>query len=133
MMRERAKSFKNNNQNVIFPLIEYFDMSELDCKRYLIDQEMENPLYRYFNRTGCKFCHYQSEQDWYNIWKYFNEDWQELKELEKRINKTNTLHKTIFSNFRTTNDMEKLFIQKDKQGSLFNFSDEPLKDCFCKI
>jgi hypothetical protein len=29
--------------------------------------------------------------------------------------------------------MENKFIEADKQGSLFDFSDEPLKDCFCKI
>ena len=29
--------------------------------------------------------------------------------------------------------MEKEFIKADKQSGLFDFSDEPLKDCFCKI
>jgi len=129
----RADNFRKNNPNTIFPLIEYFNMSELDCKKYLIEQEMENPLYRYFSRTGCKFCHYQSEQDWYHIWKYFNKDWQELKELEKKVMRSNADNKYIFSNFKNTDDMEKLFIQKEKQGSLFDFSDEPIKDCFCKI
>ena len=38
-----------------------------------------------------------------------------------------------FSGYRTCADMEKQFIKADRQGSLFNFSDEPLKDCFCKI
>ena len=30
-------------------------------------------------------------------------------------------------------NMEKKFKTIDNQGSLFDFSDEPLKDCFCKI
>jgi len=113
---KRANKFKENNKNVIFPLIDYFDMSEKDCLKYLKENNLENPLYKYFSRTGCKFCHYQSEQDWYHIWKYFNEDWQELKELEKRIKESNAKHKTIFSKFRTTDDMEETFIQKEKQG-----------------
>jgi len=40
--------------------------------------------------------------------------------------------KNIFSNYRTCEDMEKLFIKADRQGSLLDFSDEPAKDCFCK-
>jgi len=131
--KKRAKSYKDQNPNSIFPLIEYFDMSEDDCKRYLIEQEMENPLYRHFNRTGCKFCHYQSEDAWFKIWKYYNDEWQELKALEQKLLEMDAVSPHIFLEHRTTDDMEKLFKAKDKQNSLFDFSDEPIKDCFCKI
>ena len=115
----RAERFKKVFPNTIFPLIEYFDMTEKDCLEYLKKINLENPLYKYFNRTGCKFCHYQSDRDWYNIWKYFPKEWQELKEIEKQIMQTDTENKTIFLKYRTTNDMEKLFKKWDMQKTLF--------------
>jgi hypothetical protein len=45
----------------------------------------------------------------------------------------NTEFKRWFSGYRSCEDMEQMFMHKEKQGSLFDFSDEPLKDCFCKI
>ena len=39
----------------IYPLIDDFSMSETDCAAYLKEREMENPLYRYFTRTGVQF------------------------------------------------------------------------------
>jgi len=121
----------------IYPLIDYFNMSEFDCKKYLLDQEMENPLYKNFNRTGCRMCPAQSKKSWFNVWKYFNEDWQYMKIIEDHLNglelQGNKIkNKYWFPNFKTTNDYENEFIKLD-QRSLFNFSDEPLKDCFCKI
>ncbi len=127
---------KRDDEHFLYPLIDNFQMSERDCKEYLIEQEMENPLYRHFNRTGCKKCFYQSEKDFFNIWKYYPKVWAEMKEYEKRVQehpKAKEENKYWFTGFRTCNDMEQMFIKADKQGSLFDFSDEPLKDCFCKI
>lgn len=124
-----------NNGSPIYPLIEYFNMSERSCQEYLINQEMENPLYRHFSRTGCAKCQYQSKADWFNIWKYYPKVWEDVKDLEKRV-KNYHIEATsynIFIDYKTTEDMEKEFIKADKQGSLFDFSDEPLKDCFCNI
>lgn len=120
----------------IYPLIDDFKMSEADCKQYLIEQEMENPLYRHFNRTGCKKCFYQTDRDFFQIWKHYPKVWEEIKEYEKRVKEHPKSHKENqhwFTSYRTCEDMEKQFKQADKQGSLFDFSDEPLKDCFCKI
>lgn len=119
---------------LIYPLIDIFKMSELMCKQYLINQDMENPLYRHFNRTGCAKCQYQSDKDWYTIYKHYPAKWEEMKYYENKVNEIkNPINKHWFSNYRTCEDMEKIFKEKDKQGSLFDFSDEPLKDCFCKI
>lgn len=124
---------RSEDNKFLYPLIDNFMMSERDCQEYLIKQEMQNPLYNYFSRTGCVKCQYKSDKDWYQTWKYFPEEWKKLKDLETRVcNNSDVLGKNIFSNFRTCEDMEKIFKQKDKQGTLFDFSDEPLKDCFCK-
>lgn len=123
------------NGKPLFPLIEHFNMSENDCRQYLIKQEMENPLYRHFNRTGCAMCPYQSDQNFYNIWKHYPEVWERMKRYEREVNEYDgeVSSKHWFNDYRTCEDMEELFTFKDKQGSLFDFSDEPLKDCFCKI
>ena len=54
-----------------------------------------------------------------------------LFQLEKQGERVQ--NKYWFSRQRTCADMEKEFKKADKQGGLFDFSDEPLKDCFCKI
>jgi len=114
-----------------YPLKDIFKMTEEDCKEYLIKQEMENPLYRHFSRTGCAMCPYQSEQSWFNVYKHYPDTWEYAKNIEKQLNKS--MNDFWFTEYRTCSDMEKEFIKADKQGSLFDFSDEPLKDCFCKI
>jgi len=130
---ERAK---RDDKHFLYPLIDIFKMFERDCQQYLINQEMENPLYRHFTRTGCKKCFYQSDRDFFNIWKHYPKVWAEMKEYEKRVQahtKAKEENKYWFTGFRTCEDMERKFEKADKQGSLFDFSDEPLKDCFCKI
>ncbi len=111
----------------IYPLVEYFNMSEIDCKNYLTNQDMENPLYKHFNRTGCKLCPYKTQQDWYNIYHHYKEDFKEALEIEKALLSQNEYN--YFLGNRPLLEWENEF----KQGSLFDFSDEPVKDCFCKI
>ena len=124
----------DRTKNFLYPLVDDFKMRESDCKQYLIEQDMENQLYRHFQRTGCKKCQYKSDRDWFNTWKYYPYVWQELKALEAEISECqNVFSKNTFTNFRTCADMEKLFKKTEKQGTLFDLSDEPLKDCFCKI
>ena len=122
----------------LYPLIYDFKMTERNCQEYLINQEMENPLYNFFSRTGCSICPAQSDKAWYQVWKYFKDTWNYMKDVENRLQKLEDdgykiKNKTWFNDYRNCSDMEKIFIEADKQGSLFDFSDEPLKDCFCKI
>lgn len=119
---------KNKSDNEIYPLIEYFNMKEIDCKRYLENQEMENGLYKQFARTGCKLCPYKSETDWWKIYHYFRKDFEEAKAIENELLKKQKEY-CYFIGKEPLSIWEKRF----KQGSLFDFSDEPLKDCFCKI
>ena len=119
---------KNSNKKEIYPLIEYFNMTENDCKQYLINQEMENPLYKHFARTGCKLCPYKSQTDWWKIYHFFKDDWNEAKQIEEELIK-NQKEYCYFIGNKPMERWEKHF----KQGSLFDFSDEPVRDCFCKI
>lgn len=124
----------DRTKNFLYPLVDDFHFSERDCLEYLVSEDMENPLYRHFNRTGCKKCQYQSDMDWYMIWKHYPDVWQEIEDYESNVSLLeNVVNKHWFTNFRTCLDMEKIFIEKEKRGALFDLSDEPLKDCFCKI
>ena len=80
---------KNNSDiKVIFPLAEYFDMSEEDCLQYIQEnQELYNPLYRYFAKTGCALCHKQPLYAWYKIYQFFYKHWVELENVEWKVQK----------------------------------------------
>lgn len=129
---------KLDNENIIYPLIDYFNMSERDCQEYLIKQDMENPIYRFLTRSGCACCPAQSDKAFFEIWKNSKYDWEYMKFIENRLSYYISLgYKVVnrywFDGERNIETMEKKFIEADKQGSLFDFSDEPVKDCFCKI
>ena len=124
------------DKHFLYPLIDNFKMREADCQEYLINQDMENPLYRHFSRTGCANCHFQSDKDFFNIWKHYPKTWKHFVDYEEKVRQLDDVGEEgryWFTNYRTCEDMENKFIKADKQGSLFDFSDEPLKDCFCKI
>jgi len=126
-----------NDETKLYPLVDNFKMSETNCKEYLINQEMENPLYRHFNRTGCKYCPAQSKKDKFTIWKHYPKVWEEMRLIENMLRDLEKSgEKVIYNNWHlgeTIEEMQEEFKKIDKQGSLFDFSDEPLKDCFCHI
>lgn len=129
---------KNKDKNMIYPLIDTFNMREMDCIKYLQEQEMENPLYRFFTRTGCGFCPAQSKKAWYEVYKNFKETWEYMKSIEQRLIQYQSLGFKVkncywFPDFKTIGQVEIDFRLKERQGKLFDFSDEPLKDCFCKV
>lgn len=125
-----------SNENLAYPLITDFKMSERDCQEYLKSRELENPLYRHFTRTGCAFCPAQSMRAKFNLWKYYPSEWQKIKELESEIlaqeAKGEKIYNKYWFNKWSVDELETRFkAQDDGCGSLFD--DEPLKDCFCKF
>lgn len=128
----------NGNITFKYPLKNIFKMTEEDCKSYLSKQDMENPLYKHFSRTGCAMCPFQSDKSWFNVWKYYPKVWKEMFDREFTLYELEMMGKTVinkhwFIGHKTIGDMEQQFKEADKQGTLFDFSDEPVKDCFCKI
>lgn len=127
-----------DNFKYSYPLRDIFNMTEANCQEYLINQDMENELYRYFTRTGCGFCPAMSDKALYQVYKNFKDTWEYMKLIENRLvhyknSGFNVKNCHWRSDYKTLLEMEKKFIKLDQQGSLFDFSDEPLKDCFCKI
>lgn len=126
----------NRETNKIYPLYDDFKMSERDCKQYLIEQEMENPLYKHFNRTGCFMCPFQSERSWKSVYDNYPKEWKYIKKIEEKLQELEDkgekiLNKRWFVQNKSAIDMENKF--KNESSSLFDFSDEPIRDCFCKI
>ncbi len=124
--------------NFLYPLIDDFKMTERNCQEYMIDNELENPLYRFFTRTGCGVCTGQSDKAWYQVWKNFPDTWKYMKWVQDRLLTYQDMGMKVknaywFTDYKTCQDMEQRFIRNEMQGSLMDFSDEPLKDCFCKI
>lgn len=117
---------KPNDTN-IYPLIEYFKMSENDCRKYLADNEMENTLYRHFGRTGCALCPFKSETDWYNTYKYHRDIFYRGIEIEEKLSKNRDYK--FFHKHKPLKEHAKIFDISQE----FDFGTEPLRDCFCKI
>ena len=82
---------KMSGDEFLYPLIDDFCMSETDCAAYLKEREMENPLYRYFTRTGCSFCPAQSDRSFFSSLETFS---QRLGVYEADRSKTVSTRKT---------------------------------------
>ena len=95
---KEIKRLPKEKKNDIYPLIEYFNMSERDCLKYLKEQGLENILYKYFNRTGCELCPYKTRDDWENIYHYFRDTWEKAKEIEKELQKKQKEYCYFFGN-----------------------------------
>lgn len=129
-----------NPKNITYkyPLKDIFKMNGSDCQSYLEKQEMENPLYKYFTRTGCSICTGQSDRAWFQVWKNFPKIWEYMKFVEQKLLSYEKMGMKVknaywFTKYRTCEYMEKKFKKSDKQKGLMDFSDDPLKNCFCKI
>lgn len=109
-------------------------LKEIDVQRYLQNNEMENPLYQDFSRTGCACCPKNKISDKFILFSKYPKVWEYMKKTEKELNEDKNrigLHpRWHISMF--IEDMEKLFLKKQKQQT-FEFEDEEIHDCFCKI
>lgn len=134
---DEQKRCNRNDKTLLYPLVDDFKMSESDCKEYLISQNMENPLYRHFTRTGCAFCPAQSKKAKFNLWKHYPQVWRKMKQYEnqflKIIENGGAVYNPYWFNDKPLSEYEKEFEKQDNQKQLFSFDDEPLKDCFCKF
>lgn len=131
--RNRAQNLQEYNSRA--PLIEW-NWSENDVKKYLKENHMENKLYEHFSRTGCAICPKQKLDDKYMIYKHYKDRWKYMWEVEKNLNKLKIENgekkSPAWHDLYFMEDMEKLFIKKDKQQT-FEFDFEEIQDCFCVI
>jgi 3'-phosphoadenosine 5'-phosphosulfate sulfotransferase (PAPS reductase)/FAD synthetase len=65
-----------------YPLIEW-GMKSADCRKYLEDRGLINPLYRMHKRIGCWCCPKQNRHSLQMLFTYYPELWKKLKQYEK--------------------------------------------------
>lgn len=116
--------------NQIFPLID-LRMCEGDIDIHLESIDMVNPLYEFFERTGCAICPYQSDRSFYVLYKKFPEIWSLMKDYEtKLLNLINDGYNVLnptWDDKRTLIEIEDMFKSNNK-----NFSDKASKGCECR-
>jgi len=116
--------------NQIFPLIK-MRKCEADVDRILKDIDMINPLYDYFERTGCAICPYQSDRAFYTLMIKFPEQWAKMKLFESELktleNQGYNVLNSQWDDRRTILEMEQKFLINRK-----HYSTEPPKSCECK-
>jgi len=93
------------DENLIYPLIEYFNMSEKDCLNYTKKINLYNPLYDYFNRTGCSICPKQGVKNFKKIYLHFPKVWEKMKEFERKLKEMDNV---INDSFHINNSLEEL-------------------------
>jgi len=124
LKRAQAKDEKQ-----IYPLIEAKTKEE-EVSQFLKDRNIWNELYKHFSRTGCFLCPKQKKEAYFMLWKHYKKEWAVMHEYEKKCRELNAFNQTFFID-KTLFDLEKEFIEKDKQGSLFTFEEDPMLSCFC--
>lgn len=78
----RSKRKRYSKGIYLFPLIEW-GWTEQDCADYLERRGLKHPLYGKFKRTGCWLCPKQSLQSLENLYLYYPDLWEKLKQYEK--------------------------------------------------
>jgi 3'-phosphoadenosine 5'-phosphosulfate sulfotransferase (PAPS reductase)/FAD synthetase len=126
--RKRAQ-VKDKKQR--FPLIE-MKMCEADVDKLLERIDLVNPLYDYFERTGCAMCPYQKIRGYYLLWLKFNEKWEWMKSVEHKLMKMEDDGINVINsqwNIRyTLDELEAMF----ESGEIAHDVEAP-KACECEI
>ncbi len=67
-----------------YPLVSW-KMTEADCLKYCYARGFDwNGLYERFNRVSCWCCPLKNLKELKNLYKYYPELWQKLKEMDKK-------------------------------------------------
>ncbi len=94
----RLERKRNKNPNHIHPLADW-GMTEADCLKYCYERGYDwGGLYEHFKRVSCWCCPLQSLEELRQLYRYYPELWQRLKEWDKRT----------WRNFRADYSVEEL-------------------------
>lgn len=105
----RMERKNNQNPNHRHPLIDW-GMTEKDCLQYCYDRGYTwDGLYEHFNRVSCWCCPLQSLHELRQLYRYYPELWQKLKEWDNRT----------WRQFRADYSVEELEVR-------FQFEDESI-------
>jgi len=111
----------------VFPLIEN-KMCEVYVDRLLENIDMINPLYEYFERTGCAFCVKQKERAFYVIFNKFPDVWDYMKNIENKLLLMDNVLNPTWGIKYTMRELEIKFKHNRKNLQL-----EAPTSCECKV
>jgi len=116
--RQRINRERNGNRIKIYPLVEW-GMTEKDCINYCYSHgwhwnENGYELYDLLDRVSCKYCKNKNLKELRNIYHFMPDIWNELKELQDKI-------QMPFKDGKTVHGFEARFISEDAQMNLFDF------------
>lgn len=116
--RQRINRKRNGNRIKIYPLVEW-EMSEKKCLEYCYSKgwhwnENGYELYDLLDRVSCKYCKNKNLKELRNIYHYMPNVWQELKELQDKV-------QMPFKGDKTIHDLETRFITEDNQMNIFDY------------
>lgn len=116
--RQRINRERNGNRVKIYPLVEW-EMTENDCLEYCYSKgwhwsENGYELYDLLDRVSCKYCKNKNLKELRNIYHFMPDVWQELKELQDKV-------QMPFKGNKTIHDIETRFITEDNQMDIFEF------------
>lgn len=118
--RQRINRERNGNRVKIYPLVEW-EMAEIDCLEYCYYKgwhwnENGYELYDLLDRVSCKYCKNKNLKELRNIYHFMPDVWQELKELQDKVQMPYKGNKTI-------HDIETRFITEDDQMTIFDLTE----------
>lgn len=118
-------------ENILYPINEW-KLSEKEVEDTLVEREMHNPLYNHFGRTGCYLCPKQNLKSLFKLWKFYPEEWNEMKDLVFKYRESGAAITQIRNH--EIEDLEEKFENYEKNNKEpENNRDEDLPlGCFCK-
>jgi len=116
--RERINRKRNGNMVKLYPLVEW-EMKEADCLQYCYEkgwnwQEEGYELYDLLDRVSCKYCRNKNLSELRNIYLFLPNVWQELKDLQDKV-------EMPYRDGKTIHDLERRFMLEAAQISLFEY------------
>lgn len=116
--RQRINRERNKNRIKIYPLVEW-EMTEKDCLEYCYSKgwhwnENGYELYDLLDRVSCKYCRNKNLRELRNIYHFLPDIWQELKELQEKV-------QMPYKDGKTIQDLETRFLTEDSQMDIFEF------------
>ena len=116
--RHRINRQRDKNRIKLYPLVEW-EMSEKDCLNYCYNNgwhwsENGYELYDLLDRVSCKYCKNKNLKELRNIYHYMPDVWQELKDLQDKV-------QMPYKDGKTIHDLETRFITEDNQMSIFDY------------
>ena len=83
---DEGKRIKHNKdgRRLLYPLVEW-GMTEADCLQYCYDRGFTwGGLYEKFKRVSCYLCPFHRLEHLKNIWKYFPDLWEHMRNLDEK-------------------------------------------------